>query len=196
MFEDARFQGTPKQDKKLYLHTKLGSKIECLMGAEATTQCQKKFEILSKQYGGNWEIRKPATGGYNCAGLVWSSRRFVIARPNDWETILEEDGYRTLEEGETMMVGDIVVYYEFDEESNTNKEIIHIAKVCAIDRLMTDSAGSLSKNFTPKALSKWDLSSGESIHRIPDVHLNGGVKFQFIFYTDRPKLFLLRNKYP
>ena len=63
--------------------------------------------------------------GYNCAGLVWNSRRSVLPSPDDWWRILEDDGYRPLGRDEEIKIGDIVVYVK-------GGQILHVAKICEL----------------------------------------------------------------
>ncbi len=151
------------------------------MGPDATYQCNGRFIALCNKHDGRWRVRKHATGGYNCAGMVWSSRRSVLPRPSDWRLILSEDGYRPLVNGEPSEVGDIVVYVK-----KNDTEILHVARVCEMESLTVSGLGERSPNRIPRALSKWDGTSGECIHAINDVHLNGGEPFDPVIFTDRP----------
>jgi len=181
MFDYPRLLGTPREESGIVVQTRLGSDIENFHGPNATPFCQHRFELLRKRYGQNWRLRKEATGGYNCAGLVWASRRVALPNPDDWEKILQEDGYRKLDGKEDAAVGDVVVYRQQD-----NHEILHVARVCEIRRLHL-SPTTYSDTALPSALSKWDLTFGESIHAIQDIYLNGGVEFVVEIYSDRPK---------
>jgi hypothetical protein len=123
-----------------------------------------------------WANRKGAVGTYNCAGMVWASRRTSLTHPEDWERVLHEDGYRRLPTQSEAEIGDVVVY-----RSTEDQEILHVARVCQRDALATGG--------TPifRALSKWDQKSGEDIHSLDDVHLNGGAPFAVEIWTDRPE---------
>jgi hypothetical protein len=105
----------------------------------------------------------------------------ALPNPDDWEKVLQEDGYRQLDGNENAAVGDVVVYRQQD-----NNEILHVARVCEIKKLHLTTTTS-SDTALPIALSKWDLTFGESIHAIQDVYLNGGENFAVEIYSDRPK---------
>jgi hypothetical protein len=180
MFEYPRIAGTPILSRRIVLQTRLGTDLDNFIGAEATHQCHLKFRILCESKGLHWKIRKPATGGYNCAGLVWASRRAALPDEKSWKTIINDDGYRRLLGGEQVQIGDVVVYVK----KNSN-EWLHVARVCE-SKQIAFSKHDESGNSIPVALSKWDVSSGESIHAVEDVFLNGGEDFEVLFYTDRP----------
>jgi hypothetical protein len=184
MLENARLFGTPRDERRIVVQTRSGTDLENFVGAEATYQCQQRFAILCRYHGRNWSIRKSATGGYNCAGLLWSSRRAALPDPQQWWLIIREDGYRELSGGEAPQVGDIALYLKKGDE---NKEILHVARICEVRQIATDRFGSESGRPIPRALSKWDLTSGECIHALPDVFLNGGEPFQTRIFTDRPQ---------
>ena len=130
MLEYPRLLGTPREESGIVVQTRLGTDIENFHGPEATYYCQRRFEVLIETHGKSWRQRKEATGGYNCAGLVWASRRVVLPSPGDWKKILLEDGYRKLDGKEDAAVGDVVVYRQQD-----NHEILHVARVCEIRKL-------------------------------------------------------------
>ena len=176
MMELPRQAGTPMQS--IIVQTSKGSDIPNYLGGDATQFCRNRFELLQKTHGRNWMPRKPATGGYNCAGLVWASRRAVLDNPASWKTILEDDRYRRLVSNESAQVGDVVVYW-----NEGRSEIIHVARVCAQQFLHVGD----SRIPICKALSKWDPSLGESIHALSDVHLMDGEPFISEIYTDRPE---------
>lgn len=177
--EQARFLGTPRGSAGIIVQTHKGTSLENYVASEASVQCRKRFEVLCSTHGKNWERRKDACGRYNCAGMIWACRRTALPNPEEWKLILDEDDYRPLRENELCVIGDIVVY--FDAGSS---EILHIARICQLKQLH-DANGNKLGTPIPLALSKWDASSGECIHAIPDVFLNGGEVFNVIIYTDR-----------
>jgi hypothetical protein len=126
-----------------------------------------------------WIPRKGAVGVYNCAGMVWASRRTCLTEPNEWQTILNEDGYRRLNSHTDAALGDVVVYRD------RSGEILHVAKVCNIERM--DARGEPFGNPIVKALSKWDQRFGEDIHHLDDVNLVGGTEHVIEIWTDRPE---------
>jgi len=179
MFEETRLLGTPRDGRKIIVQTQAGTDLENFVGPEPNTFCRSRFGVLLKNYGANWEVRKPPSGGYNCAGMVWANRRTSLPSPDDWERILDEDGYRQLAAKELVNLGDVVVYW-----ATKSNEILHVARICRLDRLVLSRSS--EGKAAPRALSKWDLTSGEVIHAIDDVHLNGGESFTANFFTDRP----------
>jgi hypothetical protein len=176
MFEDFRLLGTP--ENRIVVQTKLGNDLDAIIGPEPSQQCLNNFEVLRKRHGMHWiEIRKPPSGGYNCAGMVWAVRRAHLPQPSDWQLVLDDDGYRRIGQNEAK-TGDIVVYVR-----NCDNEISHIGRICRMESLFSGSAEIGSP--TPRVLSKWDVTSGECIHAIGDVHLDGGETVTPIVYTDR-----------
>jgi len=118
-------------------------------------------------------------GVYNCAGMVWASRRAALTEPHEWEIILKEDCYRRLADRSEAEIGDVVVY-----RSRANKEILHVAKVCKIDELVLGEGYGTRR--VPRALSKWDQRCGEDVHELEDVNLSGNTPFAIEVWTDRP----------
>jgi len=131
--------------------------------------------IRSTKSGGSWKQRKPACGTYNCAGLVWASRRTSIFEEEEYVKIMNEDGYRELQENESPEIGDIVIY------SWHTRGIIHIGMLTSFESL--HSSGS----DLPVILSKWNSISSEDFHLVDDV----GTLFEHDslthrFWTERP----------
>ncbi|MEX2140153.1 MAG: hypothetical protein WD894_12885 [Pirellulales bacterium] len=137
------------------------------------------YGVLRPTHGKQWEPRKDAVGVYNCAGMVWANRRTCLTEPEEWELILNEDGYRKLDNEDDADIGDVAVY-----RNRVDGEIMHVARVCRKQRLHTPG-GEPSKPIL-RALSKWDQSCGEDIHALPDVHIDGGTPFHIEIWTDRP----------
>jgi hypothetical protein len=179
MFEIPRLIGTPREERRIVVQTKMGNEVEAFVGPDASTQCRNGFEAYLRQRP-NAEERKAACGGYNCAGMVWAARRAILPRPEDWERILVEDGFRHIEDA-AAHIGDIVVY------RNDVDEITHIGRVCAMDQLLirSDSVDSASARRVFMVLSKLGATMGEVIHRRDDILLEGGEGFVSQVYTDR-----------
>ena len=176
MFEDFRLFGTAEE--RIVVQTKLGNDLDAIIGPEPSAQCKSNFEVLRKTYGANWvEIRKQPSGGYNCAGMVWASRRAHLPVPADWQRVLDDDGYRQIPENKAK-TGDVVVYVR-----NCDNQISHVGRICRIEKLFAGT----SEVDSPiaRVLSKWDVTSGECIHAIKDVHLDGGESVTAVVYTDR-----------
>src|SRR5207248_5093094 len=61
------------------------------------------------------ELRSRGSAVYNCLGLVFGSRRTCIDSEYT-ERILNEDGYRPVQDPEQPTVGDVVLYRRPDRE--------------------------------------------------------------------------------
>jgi hypothetical protein len=178
MFEDLLFRGTPRRE--IVVETILGTRLRNFISPPADFHAQQRQASLVSRVGFGWSERKGATGGYNCAGMVWASRRTCLTEPEDWRIVLKEDGYRRIKQAEQPHVGDVAVYV-----SSTVKETIHLARVVEIRKL---TAGGDTSAATPWLLSKWDNQFGESFHHPQNVHLNGGETFELEYWTDRPEI--------
>ncbi len=130
--------------------------------------------LLKVKFGRKWTRRASQRGAYNCAGLVWASRRTSILKDAEWDKIYEHDGYRTLADDESPMPGDLAVYG--DEKAG----YFHVGLVIG------ESEG-IMKGATPFPLivSKWDSSSGEYIHRQNDVPFQQSLDYEVKYWTDR-----------
>ena len=167
IFEFAQLVGTPEQE--LALHTRRRTQIANAVGPPSVRWGDGlHFRDLAKEYG--WSVRCPPNGVYNCAGLVWASRRTCIHDTEAYELILKEDDYRLLPEGERPRIGDLIVYRRKD-----NREILHVGSVARV-------AG-----WAVKVLSKLGPTAGEAFHDVSDVpYERMGFPFWHEFYTDRP----------
>ncbi len=174
MFKIARFAGT--SGRRIVVQTHKGTDLENYIAPEATVQSANLYAAKRRRHPG-WVQRKPAAGVYNCAGMVWASRRTTLPEPSDWRKVLREDNYRPVK-GERPCVGDIVVYIR---EGHT--EILHVAVVFSVDRL---DASDPHSRVAIRALSKWDNQSGEDSHALDDLVLNGGEEYVWEIWTDRP----------
>jgi hypothetical protein len=177
MIEEIRFGG--REREKIVVQTRKGTSIENFVGLPASFQHDGGYKVLRAEHGAKWERRKPATGVYNCAGMVWANRRVALPEPQDWEKILVDDEYRQLSDTEEPSVGDIVVY-----RLAGIKRITHVARVCRINKLDVDDKP--AGHSIVRALSKWGNSYGEDIHLVHDVFLDGGAETTISYYTDRP----------
>jgi hypothetical protein len=177
MFELARFAGT--SGRGIIVQTRKGheGELENYIAPEVTTQSANLYAAKRNRHP-NWIQRKPATGVYNCAGMVWASRRTTLPNPSDWQKVLHEDNYRPLQASEVPHVGDLVIY-----RRKNHAEILHVASVFSIHRLDDHDPNS---RVAIRALSKWDNQSGEDSHALDDLVLNGGEEYVREFWTDRP----------
>jgi len=173
MLEEALL-GEPR--RSIVVQTNAGSPIRNYVAPAVSQQDINFYHGALLRDHPQWVNRKGATGSYNCAGMVWASRRTSLTHPEDWERILHEDGYRPLAAQSGAEIGDVVVY-----RSTEDREILHVARVCQKDALIVGG------NPIIRALSKWDQRSGEDIHALDDVHLNGGAPFAVEIWTDRPE---------
>jgi hypothetical protein len=172
MFEVAHIIGSPRSS--IVLQTRLGNPIENVIEPEIGFPEINKFELLKKMHGANWEIRRPATGRYNCAGLVFANRRTSIMEPKLYEKIFADDGYRKFSGSNDTRSGDIVSY--FDVSTN---EIMHLGLIV---RFAVGFGGNIS---IPWALSKWNSATGEVVHSIYEVPYRKS-EYRIDFWTDRP----------
>lgn len=164
-------------ERSIVVQTREGTNIKNLIEPEPGYQQRQFYRALIKKYGHNWEERKPATGGYNCAGHVWASRRTALLEPAEWRVILDEDGYRELSNAEPKEPGDLVLYVE----QNTD-EVLHVARILRLRRGVGPNAQPI-----PWVLSKWNSKSGEVMHSAYDVpYEDQGIPFRMQWWTDRP----------
>ena len=175
MFDDIKLLG--ERPKKIVVQTKKGTDLDAFIGPSPSPQCARNFNILTDTFGKNWETRKSATGGYNCAGMVWCTRRAVLSEPADWKRILKEDDYNEIDFNQVNL-DDIIVYFRKSDD-----EISHVGRICKL--VYIETLGKVRGKTHPRVLSKWDLTSGESIHAVDDIFLEGGISFYSKFYTDR-----------
>lgn len=173
MFEETRLLGTPKEC--IQVQTRKKRNLENWVAPPPHTQAINFYKRFRETYGATWLPRKPATGVYNCAGMVWASRRTCLSDPTDWRVILEDDEYSLVDQQEDLKVGDIAVYRKKDD-----KEILHVGRICDVERIEH------WPNYLVSVLSKWSAQHGEDIHLVDNVPpLNGGEPFDVEFWTDR-----------
>ena len=175
MFEIARFAGTT--GRRIVVQTHRGTELENYIAPEVTVQSANLYAAKRKRHPG-WVQRKPATGVYNCAGMVWASRRTTLPEPSDWRIVLKDDKYRPVQGGELPRVGDVVIYIR-----KGHTEILHMAVVFSVHRLIEQDPDS---RVAIRVLSKWDNQSGEDSHALEDLVLNGGEEYVWEIWTDRP----------
>lgn len=175
MFEEARILGAG--ERSIVVQTRMGTNISNVIEPEPGFQQRQFYRALLQKYGQNWEERKPATGGYNCAGHIWASRRTALLDPAEWRVILREDGYRRLSNGERKAPGDLVLYVE-----QGSHEILHVGTILRLRPGVAQNAGQI-----PWVLSKWDSKSGEVIHNAYEVPYEAqGIPFRIEWWSDRP----------
>jgi hypothetical protein len=174
MFEEIRLLGPT--ERSIIVQTREGTSIENLVELAPAETEQRRYSLLLERFGAHWRERTPATGFYNCAGHVWASRRTAILKPECWQIILKEDGYRSLPAAETPVTGDLVLYADAK-----GGEYIHVGMV------MDTREGILPGSPTiPWVLSKWNSTSGEVMHYVGDVpYGKQGIPTKTEYWTDR-----------
>jgi hypothetical protein len=173
MFNQQRLIGSTRKD--IRLDTRRGIGIKNQIEPQPTQQTLAREQISIQQFGSNWEQRAGPRGVYNCAGLVWASRRTAIVDDEEWNKIYDHDNYRELNTDETPKPGDLAVYLDGDVG------YIHVGQVISIEAGLANEARPI-----PKILSKWDSASGEYIHYPPDVPFRMHFPdFQLTYWTDR-----------
>ena len=173
MFDQQKLIGQSK--RMLRLDTRTGQPIENEVAAPPTQQSLAREQILTAKFGANWKKRIGPCGIYNCAGLVWASRRTAIYESTEWNKIYQDDDYRELRGNESPMPGDLAIY------SQSEVEYIHVGQVLSLELGLLPTG-----NPIPKILSKWDDVSGEYIHYPQDVPFRDQFPdFQLKYWTDR-----------
>lgn len=180
MFEEERLIGTPEADARIVVQTRAGNDLENFISPSPDYQQAQRYAGLRRRCGANWEPRKPATGGYNRAGMIWASRRTCLSNHKDWRTTLRDDGYRRTDEAD-LQVGDVVAYVRAEDVHHGKEpEILHVARICFFRHHQV--AGRIAW-----AISKWDAQFGEDLHAVRDcAQLCGGEPYLIEFWTDRP----------
>ena len=174
MFEEARLLGPT--ERSIALQTRGGTDLSNVIEPEPTPQQHRQYRDLFQKHGGNWVERKPATGGYNCAGHVWASRRTSLTDPAQWRLILREDGYRPLPEAEEPVSDDLVVYV-----NQADDEIIHVARIVELRQGVAPGAARI-----PWMVSRWGPVAGEAMHFRDDVPYHRlGFSLRIEYWTDR-----------
>lgn len=167
MFEEEILLG--HTERSIALETRRNRRIANMMELDPTEQALTTYSLIRKKYGLSWRHRKDACGVYNCYGMVFAARRTSIFEDDQIPHILNDDGYRQVNEPE-VRAGDIVFYR--DAKTGT---LFHVALI--LGRL--ESAG-LSVLW---ALSKWNSTSGEDEHNVMHHCFGDGASLQY--WTDR-----------
>jgi hypothetical protein len=122
----------------------------------------------------NWRFRRDSFGLYNCAGLVWASRRTGISKNDDWLRILADDGYHQISEPE---LDDLVLYMD-----NDDRTYLHVARIIGFEKGISESSPKI-----PIVLSKWGHDLGECVHFDHDHALPNDYNVTIEYWTERPK---------
>jgi hypothetical protein len=171
MFELERLRSSG--DQGIALQTRTGRDITNSLGVDLSEPHFRRYEALLRNHGRNWQERRAPSGGYNCAGHVWASRRACIYEDEDWRMILAEDGFRVTREPAP---DDLIMYIERDQG------ILHIGRVIELKAGLIEESRRI-----PWVVSKWSDVSGEVFHFEHDHPFH---EFGFIvsieYWTDRP----------
>lgn len=165
---------------ELKLETRLRHHIANRQGPTPGQESFNQFQLMLKQHP-DWEVRKQPCGIYNCFGHAWAARRTGIYNDDiEVSTILNDDGYRMLHEGEEPVQGDVALYFD-----PSNGDLYHAGVVCEMRTGI--GVGKEPYKKVPWVLSKWHIVSGEVLHHARDVDfLFPGNGFKLEFWTDRP----------
>ena len=176
MFRGVLFLGST--EKSIVVETRKGRRISNEMAPEPGFREREIYrKALKTHVGPVWRERKPATGGYNCAGHVWASRRTALYDSAEWQLILEDDGYAILPGSESAVLGDLALYVRQD-----NNEIWHVAQFIDLLPLLIEGSNE------PWLLSKLNDRSGEVMHfacYLGSYYKTLGYETKIEYWTDR-----------
>lgn len=177
MFE---FEETPllgQEERSIVVQTQRGTNLTNVISPPPTAEERRYYqEGLLRDFGARWVARRPPTGGYNCAGHVWASRRTTLSDPEEWRLILKEDGYRQLANANDLVPDDIVVYVD-----RATGEVLHVCRVTEMQQGITPDSERIAR-----VVSKWGSKGGEAIHFVYDVPFRQmGYQIAIQYWTDR-----------
>ena len=176
MFGRVPFLGST--EKSIVVETLKGRRISNQIAPEPEFRGHEIYrKALKAHVGPVWRERKTATGGYNCAGHVWASRRTALYDSTEWRLILEDDGYAILPGSESAVFGDLALYVRQD-----NDEIWHVAQFIDLRLLLTGGSNE------PWLLSKLNDRSGEVMHYacfLSTYYRTLGYETRVEYWTDR-----------
>jgi hypothetical protein len=172
MFGLSELNAHPPQS--IAVATRLGNEVDNAQGARVAAGQVQAFRDMCQRR--RWDLRRDADGLYNCAGLVWASRRTGISRQADWDRILRDDGYRRVHKTEPLRPDDLVLYLEV--EDNT---YLHVARVIRLIPGVANGSPPI-----PIVLSKWGHNLGECIHNAYEHGMGSDFNVDILFWTDRP----------
>ncbi len=173
MFDVQRLIGQNRQS--LRLDTRAGQHIKNEVAPPPAQQSLAREQVWLNKFRAKWIKRIGPCGIYNCAGLVWASRRTAIYDDPEWDKIYQDDEYRELNGSESPMPGDLAIY------SHSEVGYIHVGQVLSLEPGILPTGRPI-----PRILSKWDDASGEYIHFPGDVPFRDHfTDFQLRYWTDR-----------
>jgi len=133
-------------------------------------------EVLSKL--GSVPAIRSLANHYNCAGMVFASRRAWISSMEFISEILKDDGY-TLVDRKDVRYGDVVLYRDEDGEYS------HVGLIA--DRALLIPGNEVAVEKELLVLSQWG-GAGEFLHGISEVPKYLGYGDPTEFWTDRMTL--------
>jgi hypothetical protein len=155
--------------RSLVLATARGNPIENVIELDPDDRTKRKWAAIRAEHP-RWIERKPDTGVYNCAGMVWASRRTMIL--GEYHQVLGDDGFRQLRRDEAAQRGDLVLYLDGGSHA-------HVGVIQGFEPGLAPGGQPI-----PVVLSKWDSVSGEYFHRLNDHPFGASVVSEV--WTDRP----------
>jgi len=170
MFGLAELSFSPPQG--ITLVTSKGNTIANHQGGEVAAGKIQAFKDMCRQ--NQWNFRRHAGGLYNCAGLIWASRRTGISQTEDWRRILADDGYRPTSRPQ---IDDLVLYRDVDDNT-----YLHVARIVSFKPGLTPES-----ELVPVVLSKWGHDLGECFHLAREHRMPGTYNVAEEFWTERPK---------
>lgn len=162
-------EGGPQDRASIPLATRQGTWIPNVRRPEQSPATHMAYINLYKQRVPSARLRS-STAVYNCAGLVFASRRTWVFM-QEVPKILGEDGYHRLAGLPDVEIGDLVIYRETRGSSMTHIGII-------IER----RAHVPSAEWKITVMSKWG-AAGEYVHPLKDVPTAYGEPGEF--WTER-----------
>jgi hypothetical protein len=161
---------TGRMASAIGLATKKGTPVPNEFAPPAGASDVAEFDYLRGNHPG-WVERKRPIGGYNCAGLVWATRRVALYDQVNYNLIIIEDGYSRIPVTE-VRPGDIAIYCWVG-----TAKLSHVADVVEVRSVPGSTI------IYPWVLSKFGNGGGEAVHRFDD--WPGMVHLQISFWTDR-----------
>ncbi len=170
MFGLSELIGSPQNE--IPLVTSKGNQIGNAQGANVSAGRISAFrDMCARRI--NWNFRRDSYGLYNCAGMIWASRRTGISQNEDWLKILRDDGY-----GLTLdpVLDDLVLYRD-----SVDRSYLHVGRIVGIAPGVSESSPKI-----PIVLSKWGHDLGECVHFAHDHGIDNSYNVTLEFWTDRP----------
>lgn len=182
MFEELLLGG--ETGRSIALETHLGNPIVNDIAPIAGAREHRLYETLRQRCGQSWVNRKPATGIYNCFGMVFASRRTSIYDEDGQQLtrILDDDGFRKLPDQTDVHPGDVVLYRD-----RASGEVFHAAIVTRLEAICSDT-GAVADGTIARScycLSKWNDRLGEDEHHLRH-HCWEDTDLAIEFWTERP----------